>query len=240
MITIVPNVFGTITKDSPLSIVLAGAGGTAPYTFSLVIGALPTGLSLAPDGTLSGTPTAAGTYSFTVRATDSVSASGDQPYNLRVQPPVYWYICTRASQTPLLPTVAADQRDHNRKVANALENLTKSRHKVGDVQPRPTLKDIPDHLLCDGSAIARASFPQLFAEIGTEWGEGDGTTTFNIPNLIGEALPVPLIAPAQVVTPTTVATAGSVVTQPTTPAQTGGTSGGNVNTGGRNEYENIP
>jgi len=38
-------------------------------------------------------------------------------------------------------------------------------------------------LECDGSAISRASFPDLFTAIGTAWGAGDGSTTFNIPNL---------------------------------------------------------
>ncbi len=64
--------------------VLSAAGGTAPYGASgstcspasgtrwcVTAGALPAGMSLAPDGTLSGTPTAAGTSNFTVQLTDS-------------------------------------------------------------------------------------------------------------------------------------------------------------------------
>lgn len=38
-------------------------------------------------------------------------------------------------------------------------------------------------LVCDGSAVSRTSFVQLFKAIGTTFGPGDGTTTFNIPNL---------------------------------------------------------
>jgi len=38
-------------------------------------------------------------------------------------------------------------------------------------------------LLCDGSAQLRTSFPALFSEIGTSFGEGDGNTTFNLPDL---------------------------------------------------------
>lgn len=37
-------------------------------------------------------------------------------------------------------------------------------------------------LLCDGSAISRAVYAPLFAVIGTTWGVGNGSTTFNIPN----------------------------------------------------------
>ena len=38
-------------------------------------------------------------------------------------------------------------------------------------------------LLCDGSAISRTTYSKLFATIGTTYGTGDGSTTFNLPNL---------------------------------------------------------
>lgn len=41
-------------------------------------------------------------------------------------------------------------------------------------------------LECDGSAISRSTYSLLFAQIGTTWGVGDGSTTFNIPDLRGE------------------------------------------------------
>ena len=40
-------------------------------------------------------------------------------------------------------------------------------------------------LVCDGSAVSRSTYPQLFAAIGTNWGVGDGSTTFNLPDLRG-------------------------------------------------------
>lgn len=40
-------------------------------------------------------------------------------------------------------------------------------------------------LLCDGSAVSRATYSALFDEIGTTYGTGDGTTTFNLPDLSG-------------------------------------------------------
>lgn len=40
--------------------------------------------------------------------------------------------------------------------------------------------------LCEGQAISRTSFAKLFAAIGTAYGVGDGTTTFNVPNLKGK------------------------------------------------------
>lgn len=47
--------------------------------------------------------------------------------------------------------------------------------------------NIPDGwLLCDGTAVSRSTFDLLFGAIGTTWGSGDGSTTFNLPNLNGK------------------------------------------------------
>lgn len=43
-------------------------------------------------------------------------------------------------------------------------------------------------LVCDGTAVSRATYPGLFAAIGETWGPGDGFSTFNLPNLHGRAL----------------------------------------------------
>ncbi|WP_345636969.1 putative Ig domain-containing protein [Rugosimonospora acidiphila] len=60
-------------------------GGTAPFTWSVGAGSLPAGLSLAPStGLLSGTPTAAGSFTFTVRVTDASSVSATQPVTLTI------------------------------------------------------------------------------------------------------------------------------------------------------------
>ena len=43
---------------------------------------------------------------------------------------------------------------------------------------------IPEgYLLCDGSAVSRAAYASLFNVIGTVYGAGDGSTTFNIPDM---------------------------------------------------------
>jgi microcystin-dependent protein len=38
-------------------------------------------------------------------------------------------------------------------------------------------------LVCDGQAVSRTTYADLYAAIGTTWGGGDGSTTFNVPNL---------------------------------------------------------
>lgn len=43
-------------------------------------------------------------------------------------------------------------------------------------------------LLCDGSAVSRTTYATLFTAISTTWGTGDGSTTFNLPDLRGQFL----------------------------------------------------
>jgi len=72
----------TITTASPLpngavgvaySQTLAASGGTTPFTWSISAGALPSGMTLSPGGTLTGMPTEAGSFSFTASVSDTSS-----------------------------------------------------------------------------------------------------------------------------------------------------------------------
>jgi hypothetical protein len=74
------------TVGSAYSQILSASGGVAPYTFSVADGALPGGVALQSSGVLSGTPTRAGTYLFTVRVADANGVSGVQTYRLVVSP----------------------------------------------------------------------------------------------------------------------------------------------------------
>ncbi|MFI6882588.1 fibronectin type III domain-containing protein, partial [Streptosporangium canum] len=66
---------------------LTVGGGTAPYTWSVSAGSLPPGLTLnAATGVLSGTPTAAGGYSFTARVTDAGNVSTTREVTLVIAP----------------------------------------------------------------------------------------------------------------------------------------------------------
>jgi hypothetical protein len=58
------------------------AGGCGDYVFSQVGGTLPPGLTLAANGTFTGTPTACGTYVFTIKASDKCGCMATQTYSL--------------------------------------------------------------------------------------------------------------------------------------------------------------
>lgn len=80
----------------------------------------------------------------------------------------------------------------------ALPNMTEISNAIRGLMPqlRPTpvgligyFHDIPDGwLLCNGAAVSRTTYAKLFNVIGTRYGEGDGSTTFNLPNLEGRFL----------------------------------------------------
>ncbi len=103
----------TVGPPPPLTIVLPGSdttlspgtvgvsyaqnfflsGGVAPYTWSVASGSLPPGLALvttdAPtdnNNQLAGTPTAAGTFTFTMKVTDSAGNHATQQFSLTIQP----------------------------------------------------------------------------------------------------------------------------------------------------------
>jgi hypothetical protein len=69
---------------SPYNATLAASGGTAPYNYSIASGQLPAGIQLAASGAISGTPTAPGTASFTIAASDSRGLSAQRALQISV------------------------------------------------------------------------------------------------------------------------------------------------------------
>src|SRR5271166_6075612 len=87
---------------------LVASGGVQPYTWTVDSGALPPGLTLSTDGVLSGTPPtgSAGTYSFTVRVTDSqspVKAYQIANLSLTINPPLSFPVSTLTNAVIAVP-----------------------------------------------------------------------------------------------------------------------------------------
>jgi len=87
VITVNPASVPGATVGTTYNQTFTSTGGAGASTFDISAGALPAGLTLNGSGALTGTPTAAGTFNFTVRATDTNSISGTRAYALTVNPP---------------------------------------------------------------------------------------------------------------------------------------------------------
>lgn len=79
-VTLAPAILAVPTVGVPYHQAFSASGGSAPYSYASSGGSLPAGLTLSASGTISGTPTAAGNYSFSVTATDAHGFSGSLAY----------------------------------------------------------------------------------------------------------------------------------------------------------------
>lgn len=87
-ITLTPTWLPGATGSTAYSQNVAGAGGTAPYSFAVTSGTLPPGMSLnVASGAITGTPIAAGTFNFSITATDANGFHGEQAYSITVAAP---------------------------------------------------------------------------------------------------------------------------------------------------------
>ena len=77
----------SLVAGQPYSETFTVTGLTGVYVFSVAGGTLPPGLTLSPAGALTGTPTTAGTYAFTVAATDPTGGQAVRGYTLTVSAP---------------------------------------------------------------------------------------------------------------------------------------------------------
>lgn len=67
----------------------------------------------------------------------------------------------------------------------AINTLKHSLIPAGTIIQYAGATEPTDWLFCDGRAVSRTTFAQLFAAIGTTYGSGDGNTTFNLPDMRG-------------------------------------------------------
>ena len=69
---------------------------------------------------------------------------------------------------------------------NEIKNAVNTNTPVGSISLFAGTTAPNGWLICDGSAVSRTTYANLFSVIGTTYGTGDGSTTFNIPNLKGK------------------------------------------------------
>jgi hypothetical protein len=83
-LTILTTSVPDASQGSLYSQTLNASGGKAPYTWTLLSGALPPGVNLSSAGLLSGSATQLGLFNFTVKVMDSSGASAQKPFSINV------------------------------------------------------------------------------------------------------------------------------------------------------------
>ena len=107
--------------------VITASGGTAPYSFTNSAGSLPCGLTLSGAGTLTGVPTAAGTFSFTVTATDHGGNVGQTNCTISVTSIADLTVSSSFSPSPVIV-------DSNLTCSITVTNRAVSRHRSDNQQ----------------------------------------------------------------------------------------------------------
>jgi hypothetical protein len=149
------------------------SGGHGPYTFAVTSGALPPGLHLDPDSHIRGIPTATGSYTFTITATDSNGCMGSRQYTINVT-------CANINLDP--GTVP------NAKVGNAYSTMVHAGGgnapytftvSSGSLPPGLMLtQNPPDHATISGTPTASGSY--TFTIQATDASGCTGTKTYNM------------------------------------------------------------
>lgn len=86
-ISVSPSSLPGSSVGSAYNQTVSASGGTPPFTYSVSAGSLPAGLTLdANSGAISGPTNTAGTFSFTITASDSLGCAGSQAYSITVGP----------------------------------------------------------------------------------------------------------------------------------------------------------
>jgi len=141
---------------------------------------------------------------------------------------LYAYICTKQTADPYVPAAVVNLEMLARDTSDGFYALQGGYLRVGQISFFPVQRAVPFHLLCDGSEVSKAAFPELFAYLADNEGTPVDPDNFILPNFIGA------IDPATTATAETVVD-GTVTSE--TPSSGGGGSGGSidyaVNSGGR-------
>ena len=83
-ITLAPASLPTGSEGAAYNQTITASGGVSPYTFAVTLGALPPNLALSSDGSITGSPSTAGDFDFTITATDDNNCTGTRAYSVNV------------------------------------------------------------------------------------------------------------------------------------------------------------
>lgn len=116
-------------------------------------------------------------------AADALKADNDSVVHITGNETIDGVKTFNASPIVPIPTIGAQ-------AANKayVDSLVVDGISVGDIKYNSKSATFTGWLACDGSAVSRTSYADLFDGIGTLYGAGDGSTTFNLPDFRGQFL----------------------------------------------------
>ncbi|PPT82003.1 autotransporter outer membrane beta-barrel domain-containing protein [Xanthomonas arboricola pv. zantedeschiae] len=189
VVVIAPTTLPAATRGTAYSQTLSASGGTAPYTYAVSAGSLPAGITLASNGTLSGTATVEGSFNVTVTATDANTFTATQAYALTVAGP------NLALPASTLPAGTAGQA-YAATIASATGGTAPYRYAL-------TAGALPNGVVVDAATGALSGTPTL-------------SGTFNFTLTATDSTPSPAVQASQNYS-VTIAAATLVLAQPTLP-----------------------
>jgi hypothetical protein len=197
-ITLAPLTLPNGTVGVAYGQTITPSGGAAPYTFDVASGALPTGLTLTSAGVLAGTPTAAGAFTFTVRATDANFCVATLPYTVTIAaaPPIP-PICPTITLSPLMVPGGT--------VGAAYTQTITGNGGLGPYSFGVTVGALPAGLTLTSAGVLAgtptAAGASTFTVQGTDANGCVGTLAYTV--TIAAAPPVPPMCPAITLSPLT-------------------------------------
>ena len=176
------SVGGSLQTAAGLGSYLAGSftGGISGTT--LTVSAVGSG-QLFVGQTISGTGITSGT---TITAFGT-GTGGVGTYTVSVAPstnPTGSITITGAAGTTALTPASTDNTVKIATTAYVQTAIAGNLTITGTIQMWPTNSAPTGYLLCNGTAISRTTYAALFAVVGSTFGSGDGSTTFNLPNYV--------------------------------------------------------
>jgi hypothetical protein len=149
-----PSPVPAATTGSSYVLSTAAAGGVGTFVYSISNGTLPAGVSLDPaTGQISGTPTSAGTFTFTVRVTDTNGVFKEIVVTISVSAQIVVPTCDATCAAALAAQVAADRAAADKAAADA---IAKAAAEKAAADAAAAAKKISDAAAIAASANAAA------------------------------------------------------------------------------------